>query len=219
MNLNLQTLNMLIGSTAQVSLEHSDDTYQATLLGYAEKASMMLSTPVNNGTPMIANVGDEFVVRFSDGEKQLAFRSNVMEVCEKPYGYIHLSFPTGVQGKMLRRGQRYNLNQQQKPALRLAMTDGKNETKVQMSDISQSGACLTALDQLGKIDDSFSIDIIVDNKQITLPCKIRYVRKENQEEKPAEFMHGVEFQELNLDAQLFIDKFIQKHIQQQRVGH
>lgn len=218
MNLNLQTLNMLIGSTVQLSLEsENNETYHAKFIGYANKESLMLSMPTDGNTPLVTNIGDEFIVRFSDNEKQLAFRSQVIEVCERPFAYIHLSFPNGVQGTMLRRGQRYTLSK--KPALKLAMTDGKNHTNVQMTDISQSGACLTALDQLGKIDDCFSIDIVVDNKQITLPCRIRYVRKENMENDSREFLHGVEFQNLNLDAQLFIDRFIQKHVQQQRTAH
>ena len=220
MNLSRQTLDRLIGTTAQILPEaQSKAVYQAKFLGYANEESLMLSVPTEGNTPMLANIGDGFIVRFNDGEKQLAFHTNVNAVCEKPFGYLHLSFPTGEKGTMMRRGQRYNLPKTLNPAFHLVMSDGNHRTKIEMSDISQSGACLTAVKQLGNIDENFSIDIIVENRQITLPCKVRYVRKELHEQTNTEFMHGVEFQELNIDAQLFVDQFIQKHVRQQRHIH
>ncbi|MDX1812152.1 MAG: flagellar brake protein [Gammaproteobacteria bacterium] len=220
MNLNLQTLNTLIGSTIQLESESSkSDRYTAQFIGYSNNQSLILSALKIGNSPVVPTIDDTFIMRFSDGEKALAFRSQVIEVCESPYVYIHLSFPKGVEGTLLRRGQRYDVSAMKKPVLKLAMSDGETQTNVQLTDISQAGACMTASDKLGNIDDSFAIDIVVDSKQISLPCKIRYVRKENSETNNTAFIHGVEFQQMDLDAQLFIDKFIQQHVQQQRTTH
>lgn len=209
-----RSLNFIIGSTVVLQpVEDEESSYEATLLGYAENRSLMISLPKQGGTPVLVAPGDRFIARCVGDENTFAFQTEVQQTCDKPFGYLHLTYPTGVQGVMLRKGQRVPVSSSATPGIRLSMTDGKDHISVAMADISATGARLISDQRLGDVNDSFSIDMQVQagREPVTLPCTIRYVRSGEDE-----FQHGVMFKELSTDAQLFINRFITDHIQLQR---
>ncbi len=218
MSLSSRALNTLIGSTAQLSMDiEAAECYPVKFIGYADNQSLIFSAPADKQSALPAPNGEELIVRFQGEEQQFAFKSKVLEVCNQPYRYLHLSFPVGVEASFIRRGQqRYAIKPTELPSLHLKIDDGANQHNVKMSDISQNGACLSAASQLGAIDEIFSIDIVVDKKQVTVPCRIRYIRKENNSGIELPYIHGVEFCNLEHDAETFISQLIATHIKTRR---
>lgn len=214
-----QQINFMVGATVFLSCADQEGgaIYEATILGYADKQSLMITQPKERNTPLLVTAGDKFIVRYVGDENAYAFQAQVLQTCEKPFGYLHLSYPEGVQGVMLRRSQRVKLDKEQRPAIRLSMHDGKNSISVSMADISLAGAQLTSSHRLGNIDDKFTIDMHLghSDKPVSLPCVIRYVRTEMDDETGI-YHHGVEFHEMDAQAQTFINRFITEQVNQQR---
>jgi c-di-GMP-binding flagellar brake protein YcgR len=215
-----QHVNFMVGSTVFLSSSNTEDScvYEARVIGYADKQSLMITLPKQHNTPLLVTAGDKFVARYVGDENAYAFETEVMQICDKPFGYIHLSYPEGVQGVMLRRSQRVDLNKEEQPSIRLSMHDGSGSISVSMADISLAGARLTSGQRLGCIDDKFSIDMHLgqSDKPVSLPCVIRYVRTEISEGDAGVYHHGVEFEAMDAQAQTFINRFITDHVQQQR---
>jgi len=214
-----QAVNFIVGSSVFLSTVEGDErsVYEARVLGYADRQSLMITLPKQNNTPLLVADGDRFIVRYVENENAYAFETQVLQCCEKPFGYLHLSYPEGVQGVMLRRSQRVKLNEKQRPSIRLSMHDGKNSISVSMADISLAGAQLTSPSRLGSINDQFTIDMHLGQSDtpVSLPCVIRYVRSEINNDQDI-FHHGVEFHEMDAQAQTFINRFIAEQVNQQR---
>lgn len=215
------TPSFSVGSTIYLKSADREDEgfFEARVIGYVEDRSLIISQPQQGDIPIQVSCGDRIIIRCLAEENVYAFESTVQQVCEQPFAYLLLDYPTGIQGLMLRRGHRVDLSRADRPQLRLAMTDGDEHISVSMADISLSGARLTSDQRLGNINDKFSIDMQVlgVGDPITLPCIIRYVRSEPVGD--GEFVvhhHGVEFKEMDQDAQLFISRFIRDHVEQQR---
>lgn len=205
-----EPVNLSVGTNLQLELVSGNVHYcfPVKLLGYQAGESLMVSLPE---TDQWLRVGDEFIVRVL-GETSYAFTSELLRVCYEPFGYMHLSYPVGVQGAMMRRAPRVEVHE---PAINLTMQDGSRAIRVSLADMSYSGARLVAEMQLGSIGDSFTIDVRspVTHELISLECTIRYVR--NDIEKGV-YHHGVQFSRLEDEAQLFIDWVLRKSMLQVR---
>jgi hypothetical protein len=95
--------------------------------------------------------------------------------------------------------------------LRLTIREGVKDYEVTMADISVQGACLVCDQVLGQQGEFFSIDIPLPGStdMITLPCNIRYVREEQSSQK-MQYFHGVEFGDLDDEAQIFLAGYIEE---------
>lgn len=210
----LQSLNLLVGATLHMDLMSGETrrTYPVTLIGYFPGNSILVTMPQQGIHDLSVGVGDKFVVRFAEGDTTIAFQTSVINICSSPYPYLHLGYPEGVQGVMLRSATRYSTN---KPIMLLAMLDGdsKEPISVTMSDVSITGACLLAEKDLGETGDTFDIDMEIKGQgAIVLSCVIRYVN----EGESGGSRHGVEFTHLDHKALLFLGKFIQDSVNHQR---
>lgn len=214
-------MNLSIGSTLHVDLEANGnhESYPVTLIGYLEGKSLVVTMPQCDSLPLQIDDSDEFIVRFTDGDSNYAFESKVIQTQLKPYPHLHLQYPDGVQGVMLRRGIRVPL---ENLAIMLMMTDGEKKISVAMTDISLTGARLVASTHIGTVGDEFAIEMPtspeVCAQGVILPCMIRYIREEKSSTSRAKHIihHGVEFRELEKKAHMFVERFIKDRVSQQR---
>lgn len=196
-------------------LEHvADNVHYCTnvkLIGYADGQSLIVSYPE---TDLNLAIGDEMVARFVSDDKVFAFQTKIMKLNKLPYQYMHLHYPIGVQGKMMRRGVRVPVRPR---SIGLTMHDGEEQLKVSLADLSGSGARLVAPKRLGQIDDKFMIDMQIPNtgQVITLPCVIRYIRNDLCVDKSTistSYHHGVSFDGLTEEALGFIESFVSERL-------
>ena len=211
MTLANHELNLTIGTEVKLYTGGRNNTcYAATFIGFASDKSLIFSTPLNSKTPLLANIGEEFLVRMNSGDKQIAFRSDVVEVRDHPYAYIHMRYPSGFEESLVRRRPRYAIPEKDQAYLKIRLEKGDKQVQVKMSDISETGACLYTDSQLGMINDLFSMEMRVAGRLINLDCRIRYIRIENHEHGPTDFVHGIAFEEPDLNAQRFIEQLVQQ---------
>ena len=215
-----QTLNLMVGCGLQLEPAKGSACYLIDLLGYRAEQSLIVTLPSNDdGTPSVAE-GDEVVIRYLGGDNSFAFYSRVLCCMEKPYPHLHLEYPSGVQGIITRRSLRVPI---EGPVMSLAMSDGKRKINVIMADISVHGARLVSSTRLGNVDDTFMIEMpdvaAAGEEHLVLPCIIRHVREQfdmPEHDQGGVYHHGVEFDQLEQAAQLFIARFIQNSVMKQR---
>lgn len=220
--MNKPTLNLVVGSTLQIELPQAGTpTVPVTLIGYVPGRSIMVmlqSTAEPPARPLMRG-GDPCVVRFESGDNLYAFDSQVLCLAEQPFLHVHLSYPQGVQGAMVRRSQRVPVND---VVMMLVMEEAGRKMSVALADISQSGARLVAGSRLGEIGERFSIEIPhvgnTGTERVVLPCRVRYVREEQSASAGNKrvYHHGVEFTDLSRQAQVFIERYIGDKVAEQR---
>jgi len=211
------SLSLLVGSPIQLDrLLKGGESANGTVIGCVVGKSVMVSWPTQQGNLITTEVGEEFVAKISDGDANYAFRTSITHLCQEPFPYVHLEYPGGVVGSLLRRGHRVPVDL---PTIRLSVRDGPRTLAVTMLDVSQSGARLVAPERLGDVGEIFTIEMRIrpGNERVTLPCNIRYVLAGPSGVKGERaYYHGVEFKGMDGKAQGFVERLINDALTKQR---
>jgi len=201
----------------QPASQNPEGGFDVQLIGYMPGESLLVSQPINNTAAVKLVAGMAYQARIISGDSTYAFETEIVRICEQPFQYMHLRFPTGIQGVTLRRAQRTQVSASQ---LVLNMQDGSKTLSVTMLDISPLGACLVAERPLGKVGDFFCIDVQHKSTAdtLTFPCTVRHINKASVRETGLVYYHGVEFSRLDANALNFITYFIRDNVSQQRTA-
>ena len=214
-----RALNLMVGASLKIEPVKGGACYLVELIGYTTDKSLIV-TPAYGEEGLVLNEGDELAVRYLGSDHSYAFYSKVIQVCDKPYSYLHLAYPQGVQGLVTRRAPRIPLQElDPEQVMRLNINDGSRQLSVTMADISTRGARLIANSRLGKCGERFIIELpsvrATNSELLELPCIIRHIHEQFDCEDGNEsvaYHHGVEFDHLEEAAQLFIARFIKDSI-------
>jgi len=150
--------------------------------------------------------GETYTTRIVEDNQRYAFKTTILSKTEQPQQEIHLSFPQGIDGVLMRKAPRFLIA---KP-VRLSLRTGDETVEVYVHDISRSGACLIAGSSLAKGDDVLNIELRDPFKKslITLHCLVRYVMFD-MVDGVINYRHGVEFQFSDNEEQLELENFIE----------
>ncbi len=213
-----QSLNLVVGSTLQLELSDPKGTVlPVTLIGYLVGRSILVALPTDNAITLQSGI--LCVARFESGDNLYAFDTEILSSVEQPFAYVHLAYPQGVHGSMVRRSQRVQVNDM---VMMLVMEEAGRKMSVALADISVSGARLVAGSLLGEVGERFSIEIpqVGSNgaERIALPCQVRYVREEQSSSVGGKrvYHHGVEFTGLDQRALVFIERYIGDKVAEHR---
>ena len=200
----------------QTIAEQGKEVYYVKLIGYAEKRSLLVTTPTVDGTVLLMREGQSFVLRGFSGKSVYAFNASILRVCNVPYPYLHLSYPTSVKGMEVRKAQRIKVN-----IIGSAWNtkSGDNATKLPcvVVDMSVTGAMIDARYPLGEVGDLLSLAIRLNvggaDLYVTLPTLIRAVRTDDPGSSAAGMVHhGIEFQDMELQERLALQNFIYQNL-------
>ena len=108
----LSSLKLNIGESLQMQslTEQKPERYYVKLIGHIEKRSVMVTTPVVDGSVLLMREGQAFVLRGFSGADTFSFNVNVLRVCNMPFPYLHLSHPAFVQSTAIRQHNRIKAN-------------------------------------------------------------------------------------------------------------
>ena len=216
------TLNLVVGATLQLEThQFNGAAVPVTLIGYVPGRSIMvmLAGSAEIGTRLALRTGDPCVVRFEAGDSLYAFDTQVLWQAEQPFIHVHLAYPQGVQGTLVRRSPRVQVNDM---VMMLVMEEAGRKLSVALADISMLGARLVAGTRLGEVGERFSIEIPHlgqgATERVALPCRVCYVREEQSVSAGGKrvYHHGVEFADLSREALLFIERYIGDKVAEQR---
>lgn len=118
--------------------------YSARLIGYIDKSSILVTTPLLDGKPLIFQDGESIEVRMVTGCNIYAFQTLIQRLCISPGHYMHLDFPAEVRVQPLRKSPWAGVS------LGVTVTDAQGVHQVaRLVNLSSDGAQLLALPTLG----------------------------------------------------------------------
>lgn len=97
------------GDALQLQDAAGGDRMSVRLIGYLRGKSVIVTNPLQNGTPIFLREGSTVVARVFSGQVVFAFTASVLANPVKPYAYLHLTYPGDVVGIKVRRGERVRL--------------------------------------------------------------------------------------------------------------
>lgn len=101
-------LNMQVGIRLQLITHRGvkPAQYFSTLIGYVKDEYLIIKIPFDNDMPIGLLDGERVTVRVFSGVNVCSFACSVERVFGRPLFYMHLSFPTSIQGTSLRGAMR-----------------------------------------------------------------------------------------------------------------
>ncbi|HEX5336834.1 MAG TPA: flagellar brake protein [Gallionella sp.] len=175
------------------------ERFLVKVIGFMRGASLLVSTPVtNNGLRLQLKEGEKVVMRSFSGQNAFGFACLIERVIKIPYEYMHLSFPSKIEGILIRKAPRIKTN------IIAAVHDSGAAAQIPalISDISANGASLDAKLSLGNKGDvlglAFRVHLHNIDAYLSIKGVIRAVLNGDDPDiaKPGFIRHGIEFQGL-----------------------
>jgi len=134
-----ETMNLQVGVRLQVMTHRhlKPVQYFSTLIGYVKDEYLIIKIPTENGAPIAMTEGDRLTIRVFSGVNVCSFACSVERVFARPLNYVHLSFPTAIQGTSLRGAMRVKA---EIPAQASKVGGDGTPTACVLSNVSVSGA-------------------------------------------------------------------------------
>jgi c-di-GMP-binding flagellar brake protein YcgR len=103
-----EAMNMQVGVRLQFITHRrlKPASYFSTLVGYVKDEYIIVRIPTENSTPITLAEGERITIRVFSGVNVCSFTCSVEHVFDRPLSYVHLSFPTAIQGTSLRSAMR-----------------------------------------------------------------------------------------------------------------
>lgn len=174
----------------------------SSLIGYIKDEYIIVKTPAENGVPITLDVGEKLTIRVFAGMNVCSFACTVLRVFARPMLYLHLSFPTAIQGTSLRASMRV------KVALDGQVTGSAPDAQpivCSLVNISVTGVLVESTAPLPSDDELVTLQFNVpslqggQDVQIVTQATIRNVNvSPTSAEQPEVFTYGMQF--VDLDA-------------------
>jgi hypothetical protein len=212
--LSLDQIKLSIGDSIQLQFQSDVESSRCfvTLIGYLEGQSVIVTTPIINGSMMLVREGQSFVIRLFSGKSAYAFTSTAKRVTNTPYPHLHLSYPKEVRGLVVRGCSRGRTN-----IICHATVEGGRGHACVARDISIGGALIAASEKIGDVGNPLTLKFRVkvgtaEHVQV-LNCKIRSVNasRPTVDEKPT-VLHGLSFEEVTSQDTLVISALLYQNM-------
>ncbi len=207
--MNLKVSDRLqIQAPARVSSERC----LVRLVGYVHGVSLITTAPTNAAglrLPLIEH--EQLVLRVFSVMNAFAFSCSVIRLCKLPFHYLHLSFPSEVQGTVIRAAPRVKTKI---PAKVQGAQHDLEDKPAFISNLSANGALLNGWRDLGVKGEQIKVvfHLTVHEMDITLSLGaiIRAVTLvETHDKRIAKIAHfGLEFVDMEPNEHMILQSFI-----------
>jgi c-di-GMP-binding flagellar brake protein YcgR len=200
--LDFDAMNLQVGGRLQFITHRSLKPVQhfSTLVGWSKDEYLIVKVPQENGAPIALTEGDKVTVRAFSGVNVCSFACTVERTFPRPLNYVHLSFPTTIQGTSLRAAMRVKV---EIPAQVTSERAGAQPLNMFITNLSVSGALLESKRKLPadaeKIKVSFTLIQNPGNLQVIVNTRAQVRNSQAQrasEAEPESYTYGVQFLDL-----------------------
>ena len=192
----------------------NNERFTVKVFGYLKGGSILVTAPIAaNGLPIILNENDKVVMRSFSGQNVFAFVCTVQRVVKLPYLYIHLSFPSSIEGIKIRNAPRVKTN-----IIATVVNSNRDEsaqTAAIMSDICANGVSLMSKQSLGNNGDilhlAFQVHLHDVEAFISVKGIIRKLIRDDEMHdsiKSGYILYGIEFQDLQANDAVILRSMI-----------
>jgi c-di-GMP-binding flagellar brake protein YcgR len=204
------------GEAMQIQSSLDSTRFAVRLIGYHKGKSIVVTNPLQDGTPVYLKEGQAFIARIFSGKFVYAFPCTVLASAVKPYSYLHLSYPADVVGVNIRKGDRARLR-----AIAAFETDDGRRGAGIIVDLSCGGAFFLSKSPeiaLGRsLVLKFKVVIGPVEYVLEVPGYVRSVRP-NDEEQNLGNGFGIEFAGVSPEDNLVLSSFIFQQIAENRIS-
>ena len=196
-----EQMNLQVGGRIQFITHRTIKPIQhfSTVIGWVKDEYMIVKVPFENGGPIALNDGDKLTIRVFSGVNVCSFSCTVQRIFLRPLYYVHLSFPTIIQGTSLRTAMRVKVDI---PA-QLSWAEGN--VSVFLVNLSVSGALIESAKKLPEDEPSVGLSFYLiaqpGNRQVRVSpnATIRNINvvKPASADKEEVFTYGVQFIDLD----------------------
>lgn len=173
----------------------------SSLIGYLKDEYIIVKTPVENGVPIALDDGEKLTIRVFSGMNVCSFPYTVLRVFGRPLQYLHLSFPTAIQGTSLRASMRVKVGM---PAQVTGSTPDAQPIRCQLVNISVSGVLVESTVPLPSEDElvtlQFGVAALQGEQEVTVVTQAT-IRNMNVSPtagaRPEVFTYGMQFVDLD----------------------
>ena len=203
-------LRLLPGTILQVHSATDDSRARAShkLIGWQEKAGILLSALNAQGNIAPFREGELLAVRLMAGKEIVAFQSEVRKICFSPFPYVHLSWPEILQRQMLRKSMRVNTQL----IVRITAGGGARRYSGRVINLSVGGAQLMVPDASLNREDEIQLALRLmaagQEHLLTLGARVRSVNVEPMPDAVQSVRYGLEFLPMGTPEQLVLENYI-----------
>ena len=176
------------------------DQYFSSLVGYVKDEYIILKIPMESGAPIALAEGERLTIRVFSGIKVCSFACTVERVFGRPLFYVHVSFPTSVQGTSLRTAMRVKVDL---PALISGSGTHGQPLACTILNLSVSGALVVSPNRLPADEEQitlqFSLKAPPDDQEVRIPARaaIRNVNVTKAADDSDLYTYGLQFVDLD----------------------
>ncbi len=198
----------------------STERHMVKVIGYVENVSLLTTAPVANGLRVPLRDGDKVVIRVFANQNAFGFDTFVLRAVKIPFDYLHLEFPTRIQGAVIRKSPRVKtklITSVNRPGADGNFPSGEDPARQVgiLLNLSVEGALLEAKAPLtekgGRLRLAFRVNLHNVDAMITVPAVVRSIFTDEaklKEGKTGGIMHGVQFQDMPANDGLVLQSMI-----------
>jgi c-di-GMP-binding flagellar brake protein YcgR len=201
-DVDFEMMNLQVGTRLQLITHRRVKPVQhfSSLIGYIKDEYIIFKVPMENGAPIGLTEGERLTIRVFSGIKVCSFACTVERVFGRPLFYVHVSFPTSVQGTSLRTAMRV------KTELPAQLTGSGTHDKplaCTIVNLSVSGALVTSPNRLPADEEQIALQFLLkappDDQEVPVFARaaIRNVNMTKAADGSDVFTYGMQFIELD----------------------
>lgn len=200
--LGFEQMHLQVGGRLQLITYRTVKPVQhfSSLIGYIKDEYIIVRTPVENGVPITLDVGEKLTIRVFAGMNVCSFACTVLRVFARPMLYLHLTFPTLIQGTSLRASMRV------KTDLSAQVTGSAPDAEpipCSLVNISVTGVLVESATPLPSDDELVTLQFGIAplqgdaSVQVVTQATIRNMNVSTSGEEPEVFTYGMQFVDLD----------------------
>ena len=204
-----------IGERVQLHLlnRNLQTYYSARLIGYIKNLSILVTTPMIAGNPLILVDGEQVEVRMVTGSNIYAFQTSIQRLCISPAHYMHLDYPAEVRVQKLRKSPWARVN------LGVTVTNAQGgHEAARLVNLSTDGAQLHAPATLGETGKALRLSFHATMDELgttlNLDATILHVHapQAGREAEADILEYGIAFRNVAVTDALWLKGLVYRHI-------
>lgn len=211
--LEFQELNLNVGDRLQLEppAQLKAGRCIVRVLGYLENVSLLVTAPFENGVylPLLEN--EAVFLRGFSRCYAFGFASTIQKICKLPFNYLHLSFPSVIQGSVIRKSLRVKT----RIVATVTVPDGVavvTQTGT-ITNLSATGAQLIAKKFLGDVGEqiklAFKVNLHNMDTYLTMAGTIRRILPGKEcDGEDSQSSYGIEFCDLQFSDRVVLQSLI-----------
>ncbi|MDX8399645.1 MAG: flagellar brake protein [Gallionellaceae bacterium] len=195
-----------------------NDRFLVKVLGFIRGISLMVSAPVApNGSRLQLLENESVVMRSFAGQNAFGFGCTILRSCKIPAEYLHLSFPSNIQGIMIRKAPRIKTRIIANVQIRTSL-GGDLSVPSLITNISSNGAALETKEYLGDKGDNIQLTFRVNLHKVDALLSVKgmicavLTNKAGTTASPDLMRYGIEFKDMLPNDSVILQSMIYQYM-------